>query len=128
MNKHYYPAIFHPEDMGYSVTVPDLDGCFTQGDTMDEAIDMTQEAIGLMVTGMTELPTPSIPSAFSCEAGDFITVIPFDLVAYHCKHDTKAVKKTLTIPSWLNTMAEEHQINFSRVLQSALREQLNITD
>lgn len=128
MYKHYYPAIFHPEDVGYSVSVPDLDGCFTQGDTMDEAIEMVQEAIGLMVEDMNEIPIPSVPTAITCAVEDFIAVVPFDALAYRRKHDTKAVKKTLTIPSWLNAVAEEQHVNFSSLLQSALRQQLNIAD
>ena len=47
MNAVFYPAVFHPEETGYSVTVPDIEGCFTQGDTMDEAVRMAQDAIGL---------------------------------------------------------------------------------
>lgn len=47
MNAIFYPAIFHPEETGYSVEIPDIEGCFTQGDTMDEAVRMAQDAIGL---------------------------------------------------------------------------------
>ena len=49
MNAIFYPAIFHPEETGYSVEIPDIEGCFTQGDTMDEAVRMAQDAIGLML-------------------------------------------------------------------------------
>ena len=49
MNAIFYPAIFHPEETGYSVEIPDIEGCFTQGDTMDEAVRMAQDAIGLCV-------------------------------------------------------------------------------
>ena len=47
MNKVFYPAVFHPEEVGFSVSVPDIDGCFSEGDTMEEAMEMTFDAIGL---------------------------------------------------------------------------------
>lgn len=127
MNKIYYPAIFHPEEVGYSVIVPDIDGCFSEGDTLEEAIDMTIDAIGLCLEECNgDYPKASNPAAIKPNTGDFISLVPFDLMLYRKKHDTKAVKKTLTIPSWLNTAAEERHINFSSVLQSALKEQLHI--
>lgn len=127
MNKLYYPAIFHPEETGYSVSVPDIDGCFSEGDTLGEAMDMTCDAIGLcleMCSG--QYPTPSDPASIHTDPGDFVSLIPFDLLQYRRKHDTRAVKKTLTIPSWLNVLAEEQHINFSSVLQAALIDQLHL--
>ena len=128
MKKIYYPAVFHPEDRGYSVSVPDLDGCFTQGDTLEEAVEMTMDAIGLMLEGKKTIPEASAPNEIHAEAGDFVVVIPFDRTQYLRKHDTRAVKKTLTIPSWLNAAAEERHVNFSSVLQTALKEQLHISE
>jgi antitoxin HicB len=130
MKKLFYPAVFHPEDTGYSVFVPDIDGCFSQGDTLEEAIEMISEAIGLCLEEFAErheeAPLPSSPKNVICEPEDFVALIEFDWIAYQKKHDTRSVKKTLTIPSWLNTLAEEQHINFSGVLQSALKQQLNI--
>ena len=63
MNAIFYPAIFHPEETGYSVEIPDIEGCFTQGDTMDEAVRMAQDAIGLMLEDCKVCPEPSVPSA-----------------------------------------------------------------
>ena len=71
MKNIYYPAIFHPEEAGFSVSVPDLEGCFTQGETMDEAMEMVQDAIGLMLEGLTEYPKASLPSDLSV-AGNLI--------------------------------------------------------
>lgn len=126
MNKYFYPAVFHPEETGFSVSVPDIDGCFTEGDTLEEAMDMVFDAIGLCLEDCEEFPKASLPNEVPREESDFIVLVPFDKAAYQKKHDTRAVKKTLTIPSWLNTMAEEHHINFSSVLQSALKQQLQI--
>ena len=125
MKKIYYPAVFHPEEIGYSVTVPDIPGCFTQGDTLQEAVEMASDAIGLCLEG-GETFKASLPNDIRCESGEFVALIEFDQIAYFKKHDTKAVKKTLTIPSWLNSLAEEQHINFSSLLQAALKERLNV--
>lgn len=127
MKKIFYPAIFHPEETGYSVSVPDIDGCFSEGDTLEEAIDMITDAIGLCLEGCNgQFPAPSNPAELHHDKGDFVSLVPFDMIAYHKKHDTRAVKKTLTIPSWLNAAAEEQHLNFSGVLQEALKDRLNI--
>ena len=126
MSVLYYPVVLLQEDVGYSVRVPDLDGCFTQGDTLDEALAMTQEAIGLYLTDLADAPAPSLPSDIRLDPGEFVALIPFDALAYKRRHDTRAVKKTLTIPSWLNDAAESAHINFSSLLQSALKQQLHI--
>ena len=125
-NIRYYPAIFHPEEVGYSVSVPDIAGCCTQGDTLDEAVEMAQDAIGLMLEDCAEFPTPSDPARLLPEAGDFVVVVPFDALAFKRQRDNRAVKKTLSIPSWLNEEAEAAHINFSGVLQEALKKKLNI--
>lgn len=123
---NFYPVIFHPEPTGYSTSVPDLDGCFSQGDTLSEALEMITEAIGLFLDGMKELPAASIPDTVVVPTGDFMMVVPFDRLAYQRKHNTKAVKKTLTIPAWLNEAAEAEHVNFSGILQEALKKRLNI--
>ena len=83
MNKLYYPAIFHPEETGYSVSVPDLDGCFSEGDTLEEAMDMTCDAIGLCLEEYAgAYPTPSNPADVQTETGDFISLVPFDPLQY----------------------------------------------
>ena len=130
MKKLFYPAVFHPEDTGYSVFVPDIAGCFSQGDTLEEAVEMISDAIGLCLeeaAAQNEAPPqPSNPKEISCEAEDFVALVEFDWIAYQKKHDNRSVKKTLTIPSWLNTLAEEQHINFSGVLQAALKQQLHL--
>lgn len=128
MNKLYYPVVLHPEETGYSVSVPDLDGCFSQGETLGEAVEMIQDAIGLFLDGETTFPAPSEPSSIKVHDGDILMVVAFDELAYKRKYDTKSVKKTLTIPSWLNQAAESAHINFSSVLQAALKQQLHIAD
>lgn len=130
MKKRYYPAVFHPEETGFSVYVPDIDGCFTQGDTMDEACRNAEDAIGLCLVQYEAdgrpYPEPSAPAA--TEPGDFTVLIAFDELDYRRRNDSRAVKKTLTIPSWLNYMAEKENVNFSQELQNALKAKLHISD
>lgn len=126
--KLYYPVLFHREETGYSVTVPDLDGCFSQGDTLEEAVKMVREAIGLWLgsDGAEAVPAASDPGAIRATGGDFVMMVEFDRLAYEKKHGSRPVKKTLSIPAWLNTRAEEANLNFSHVLQDALKVKLNL--
>lgn len=130
MNRILYPAIFHTEDIGYSVSVPDIDGCISEGDTLEEAYANIIDAIGLYMEDFhangVDAPKASNPNNISCDDNEFVALVEFDMIEYMKKHDTKVVKKTLTIPSWLNYMAEEQHINFSSVLQAALKQRLNI--
>lgn len=130
MAKYFYPAIFETEDVGYSVYVPDLEGCYSQGETLEEAVSMIKDAIGLYLDGMQEgkYIKASNPKDISVEDNQFVMMVEFDKIEYDKKYNTKAVKKTLTIPSWLNELAEENHINFSSVLQSALKEKLQVQD
>lgn len=126
-----YPAVFQKEDVGYSVWVPDIQGCVSQGDNFDEAVRYITEAIGLCLEDDFERgavpPVPSAPDKIELQENQFVTVIVFDTLEYQNKYGTKSVKKTLTIPTWLNTMSEQAHINFSAVLQEALMEKLNLT-
>lgn len=126
--KKYYPVIFTKEDVGFSTVAVDLDGCFSEGDTFDEAYSNTQDAIGLYLDGMSEIPEPSSPADVAGGLSDeqFMCVVEFDDLEYKKRNSKRAVKKTLTIPEWLNDEAEKQHINFSGILQEALKEKLNI--
>ena len=125
MKNTYYPAVFHPEEVGYSVFIPDIEGCCTQGDTMDEAVEMAKDAIGLMLEGASEYPQPSTPSALPLEGADFVVVIPFNPSEY-ARRNNRSVKNTLSMPAWLNEAAEAAHLNFSGVLQEALKAKLDM--
>ncbi|MGP1365953.1 MAG: type II toxin-antitoxin system HicB family antitoxin [Schwartzia sp. (in: firmicutes)] len=126
---YFYPAIFQMETQGYSVFIPDIPGCMTQGDTMEEALAMAQEAIGLMLEGVTpaDYPAASLPQALALEKDQFALMVPFDKLAYDKKYNKKSVKKTLSLPKWLDTLAKERNINFSNLLQNALLRELGLT-
>ena len=115
------PAIIHPEDGRYWVKFPDLDGCFSDGDTLAEAASNAEEALGAFLCSLIErqqpIPTPSDIQAIQAEDG-FTSIVVTEPLNY--MKSTRSVKKTLTIPEWLNAAAEKQHINFSSVLQQAL--------
>ena len=129
MEKLIYPAIFHKEEVGgYSVTFPDLPGCNTEGNDLAEALYMAQDALGLYLYSLKQdkmpLPQSMQPEALILDKDSFVTLVEWDEEAYLRRTSNKAVKKTLTIPEWMNTLAEEKNINFSKTLQEALLEKL----
>lgn len=132
MNRiYYYPAIFTKEEVGFSVRFPDLPGCYTEGDTIEEAYKMSTSAIGLYAQneeGDFAFPEASAPNNITLDEDEFLVLIEFNLVDYLKNTSEKAVKKTLTIPSWLNNLAEQNNVNFSNVLQNALKEYLNVNN
>lgn len=130
MKKLFYPVVFHKEDEGYSVYVPDLAGCHTQGDTLEQAYEMAFDAIGLYISDLIAenkaIPAASAPNEVPKGPDDFVVLMDFDFEKYSEKYDSRSVKKTLTIPAWLNTVSEQRGVNFSAVLQEALKENLRL--
>ncbi|WP_077610390.1 type II toxin-antitoxin system HicB family antitoxin [Clostridium sp. Marseille-P2415] len=121
----FYPAIFQPEEEGgFSIIFPDVKGCITQGEDMNDGYEMAFDALGNMLSYLEEsgkeIPNPSEPQKIHLDEGQFLVVIEFNMLEYKKKNDSRAVKKTLTIPSWLNEVAIRQNINFSQVLQEAL--------
>ncbi len=124
--KLVYPANFYYEENGgYSVEIPDLLGCVTQADTLEEAMEMAQDAaLGWVLTAIEEeedIPKPSTIEQITLEAEGFKTLLLLDIDQYTEKYGAKkSVKKTLSIPEWLNRRAEKVGINFSQALQETL--------
>jgi predicted RNase H-like HicB family nuclease len=129
---YIYPAIFTPEDEGrFSIRFPDIDGCYTCGDDIEEGILMAEDALALTLYSNYEDKNISVPDSspitdFILEDGEFVAYITCDTTKYRRQFGTKSVKKTLTIPEWLNDAAVKERINFSQVLQDALREKLHV--
>lgn len=119
--KLIYPAVFHQEDNAYWVEVPDLEGCNSFGDTLEETLTNAREALEgysiSLIEHKEKLPVPSDIGSLKSSDG-FVSLVDIDLSAYF--NQKKAVKKTLTIPEWLNEAAIEKGINFSQALQDAL--------
>jgi predicted RNase H-like HicB family nuclease len=121
-----YPAILHAED-GYWVEFPDLEGCQTYGATLEETMELAQEALGLYLVSLIEnnqeIPAPSNIADLTAGEGQ-LTYISTDIDKY--RRDTRAVKKMLSIPAWLAKEAEAKNVSLSKVLQDALKERLNL--
>lgn len=129
-NKLFYPALFHKaEEGGFWVSFPDFSECFTEGDNMEEAYKMAFDALGLAIStrleNNEELPSPSSFENIVVEVDSFLVIVEFDKLAYNKKHNSKAVKKTLSIPEWLNEEAISLGVNFSQVLQEALIQKIS---
>ena len=129
--KYAYPAIIQAEAVGlYSVEFPDIDGCVTSGSSLPDAIQMAEDALCLMLYDMEEsgeaIPAPSDPKAVQAGTDALVSLVCCDTIEYRKLYNNKAVKKTLTIPAWLNTLAERADLNFSSVLQDALKLRLDI--
>ena len=122
-----YPVILSKEANGYFVTIPDFDAN-TEGETLEEAIFMARDAIGILGIEMED-EGELLPKPFSrtCEKelGDQEALIDIDFEDYRKKHDNRTVKKNCTIPYYLNAQAEKAGINFSRLLQDALKRELS---
>ena len=123
-----YPAIFYYEENGgFSVEFPDLPGCITQGDNLEEAIEMAEDAaLGWLLDELedgADIPVASEIENIKFKRKGFTSLVLLDLGAYSKKYcHNKYVKKTLTIPFWLNEISERKNINFSKALQEALLE------
>lgn len=126
--KNVFPIILTPDKVGYLVTVPDLQ-INTEGSDISDAITMARDAIGLL--GIAEedmgrtIPKPATLNP-KHKKDEIVTLVDVDFIAYRRANELRTVRKNVTIPSWLNTLAEENHINFSSVLQKALMEQLNV--
>ena len=133
-----YPACFFKDTDGYSVIFPDLEGTTTCGETFEEAMSMAVDCLAGYIY-MLKLDNEKIPKSSdikSVNAADiaaelgvepsesFVCPVSVDADEYAKNHFEKSVKKTLTIPAWLNTAALEMNINFSQVLQEALKQKI----
>lgn len=129
--KKAYPIILTPDSGGYVVYIPDFNAN-TQGNDLAEAIEMARDAIGIMGIDMEDdkkaLPEPSSTANFKVNENELVSLVDVDFSEYRRKNEMKVVKKNCTLPSWLCYEAEKANINFSQVLQSALKKELNITD
>lgn len=124
--KEAYPIIVSEEKDSYYVSIPDFD-IATQGTSIADSIAMARDAIGLMGIDMEdegkELPKPSSVQV-KRNQDDLVTFVDVDFTEYRKRVDNRAVKKNCTIPYWLNVEAEKAGINFSKVLQEALKIEL----
>ena len=117
--KNIYAAIFEAaEEGGYSVSFPDLPGCYSQGDTLNEAFELAQAALTQWLEYLTDkhmpVPAPSHIGDISFDCEGFVTLISADIKS------GRAVKRTVSIPKWMDERVSETGLSLSRVLQDAL--------
>ena len=132
-NRYDFPALLHyTRDGRIGITFPDLPGCVSQAHSDGEAVSMATEALELHIYGMeqseTPVPNPSRLSEIPTEPDQRTILVTAIMPLVREDMETKAVKKTLTIPAWLNRAAEAAHVNFSALLQRSLREHLGIQD
>lgn len=132
MSKYVFPAVFTAEEEGlYSVNFPDLESCYTSGEDLADALKMAEDVLALTLYEYEKqkkpIPKPSDPKEIPVESNEFVNFIAADTLYYQKKFNRKSVKKTLTIPEWLNDLAIAQNINFSQTLQEAVENKLGIS-
>jgi predicted RNase H-like HicB family nuclease len=131
-NRYAFLATFHFADDGISIEFPDLPGCLSCADTEDEAFKMAREALQLHLYGMEqdndEIPDPSKIRDIHVSENETLVLIDVFMPAFRDKMATKAVNKMLTLPRWLNELADRENVNCSQLFQNALKSYLGVDD
>lgn len=131
-DRYIYPAIFDYAEDGISISFPDLPGCFSCANSDEEAILMAKDALGLHLYSLEEdneeIPAPTPINKIHVEPNQVVVLVEVLMPTMRTAIENYSVKKTLSIPQWLNKLAIEKNINFSHVLQIALKEQLGIKE
>lgn len=130
-NYYRYIAVFAYYDDGISVTFPNLPGCVSFGQDEEEAMKCAKEVLMLHMWGIEQdgdpVPAPSGLRDIELGSGEMPVMIEVFMPSFREKQGNRFVKKTLSIPYWLNLEAENRGVNFSKVLQRALMEQLGVS-
>lgn len=130
--RYIYTATFIPNEDGskYYCRVPDLPGCITTGDTIDDAIEMiTDAASGWLVVAEdedNEIPAATPQHELDIPPNAICSIIRIDTFAYRAATDTRAVRKNVSLPAWMAALAEKRGINCSQVLQDGLMQLFNV--
>lgn len=125
MAEYVYPALFHPnEDGSFTITYPDLPGCITEGKSLENAMYMAQSALTQWLEYAADnkqvVPSASHLQDIRTSSNEFVNLIRADI------KDGRAVKRTVSIPKWMDDKVSESGLSLSRVLQDALKARLNI--
>ena len=129
--QYIYTALFTPieDGSGYYAKVPDLPGCITTGNSLSDAIEQITDAMnGWLVVAEDEgepIAQPTQQEQLHVDAGTLCSLISADTIEYRAKPDTRAVRKNVSLPSWMARLADKRGINCSQVLQDALRSLLD---
>lgn len=128
--KTVYPALLTKSESGkYFIRVPDVPGCITSGQTLQEALDNIRDALAACLCVLEDanepLPVPSEPTALH-DPQATVVLVDVDLVEYRKETDTRAVRKNVSMPAWLSYMADKRGVNCSQLLQDALKKELQL--
>lgn len=119
-----YTAIISEDNGTFYAKVPDVDGCITTGKTLTEAIELITDALSLSLTVLEDEgiqpKQPTIQSNLFHDCDDILTIVQVDTIKYRSLTDTKAVRKNVSLPAWMSSLADKRGINCSKVLQDAL--------
>jgi len=130
-DRYNYIAVASFDDDGISINYPDLDGCFSCAETEEEIFQTAKEVLGLHLWSMEQdgepIPEPSNIKNIKLEENETAMLVEIFMPPIRDRINSRVVKKTLTIPQWLNAEAERHGVNFSQILQNGLKEYLHIT-
>ena len=131
-DRYIFPAIFDYSEDGISIEFPDLPGCLPCANHTEEALKNSQEAMALHLYSMEKdgdvIPESSPITQLRTESNQAVVLVDVWMPAFRDQMENKAIKKTLTIPKWLNDLAEQKNVNFSHVLQNALKNYLGINE
>lgn len=122
--KLIYPAIFTPFDneKGFTVEVPDLPGCVTEGSNLIDAIEMGTDAANGWILGEIEDGNsfPVASRSIDVPDGSFVNLLILDINSYAEKHSNKAVRRNVTVPAWLDTYAQKNNLSLSKIVQDSI--------
>lgn len=128
--KYTYVAKIHLEDGVYMVDFPDLPNCFTSGETVEEAMEMAEDVLPLMLCGAEDagkdIPAPTPADKIERGEGDILAAVRADTVAYRRRYKGKAKQKMISIPEWMDDMIKERNISLSNFVQNALARELGV--
>lgn len=127
-NTVIYPAFFYFDEDGISIEFPDLPGCLPCATTQEEAVRNAKEALGLHLYGLEQdndpIPEPTPVSQLHPDEGGAIFMVEVFMPAVRERLNNRSISRTVTLPAWLNAAALERNINFSQLLQDAIKAQL----
>lgn len=128
--KGNYVAILVPVDGGYAVRVPDLPSCVTSGTDLNDAMDMAHDALNACLLSLedhqVEIPVPTHPDEIAINEGELLAIVPVDTLSYRIQTDTRAVRKSVSLPAWMASLADNKGLSYSKVLQDGLRSLLKL--
>lgn len=130
IGKFYYPVVFLKEDVGYTVTFPNFEYLVSSGDTEAEAFEKAEECLGMGISDYImegkKLPEPFKIDEISLNENEFVAVISVNMDEWMHKYEAKMVRRNITLPQWLNKLANQEKINVSQICQEAIKKALGL--